>query len=74
MTSTISNPLNLVRLKMQAMKDYQRSSVYCLVLFRTVFDRLDRQIKGVLPTDKDLASADALLKRAIDTDTFAPPI
>jgi hypothetical protein len=29
----------------------------------------DRQIKGVLPTDKDLASADALLKRAIDTDT-----
>jgi hypothetical protein len=31
---------------------------------------LSLQIKGVLPTDKDLASADALLKRAIDTNTL----
>eukprot|EP00291_Cryptomonas_curvata_P006981 CAMPEP_0172180830 /NCGR_PEP_ID=MMETSP1050-20130122/17471_1 /TAXON_ID=233186 /ORGANISM="Cryptomonas curvata, Strain CCAP979/52" /LENGTH=219 /DNA_ID=CAMNT_0012854027 /DNA_START=11 /DNA_END=670 /DNA_ORIENTATION=+ len=32
------------------------------------------KIKGVLPTDKDLASADALLKRAIDTDTMPADI
>ncbi len=36
-----------------------------------IITELARQIKGVLPTDKDLASADALLKRAIDTDTSA---
>jgi hypothetical protein len=45
-----------------------------MVSLQTNFDGLEWQIKGVLPTDKDLASADALLKRAIDTDTLAHPI
>jgi hypothetical protein len=46
---------------------------YFISRCRWTLTELERQIKGVLPTDKDLASADALLKRAIDTDTFATP-